>query len=232
MGVDDEDQEGRNDQEHRPRQRDTCPDGNGDVQHDLVKELDQVARQASPDEQADGKVALFEVVGRAYEGIASVGDHRVERSPEDHTQRQMREEFVKVGPEERGIQRPHAADHDAHAQREPQRPEHGAAIAQHDVEPGQRPPDVGAAGAFPPVGQGASMEIGMNLAHACAVVFLSAMRTVRSRVRVPPPHDTAMSKSASWPRGIKRDFLEGYGRGGRNGARASPRILFRVSTER
>jgi hypothetical protein len=53
MRIDDKDQERGKDQQDRPRQRHARPEGHGDVQHDLVGELDQVARQASPDEQAD-----------------------------------------------------------------------------------------------------------------------------------------------------------------------------------
>ena len=86
----------------------------------------------------------------------------------------MREEFGQFGAEQGAVERPHAADHGAHAQCDPQRAEHGAAVTQHDVKPGQRQPDVGAAGALPPVSPRTSVEVGMCLAHTVARCVVSA----------------------------------------------------------
>ncbi len=57
-----QEQEGRNEEQRRPGQGNAGPDRHRHIQDDLVRELDQVARHAPPDEQADRKVALLEVV--------------------------------------------------------------------------------------------------------------------------------------------------------------------------
>ncbi|MNT29954.1 hypothetical protein D3C72_1657220 [compost metagenome] len=159
MRVDHSDQERRNDQERRPAERDTRPERDRDVQHDLVCKLDQVARDAAPNEQTDGEVALLQVVGRTDKGIARIRHRAGEEAPEDDAERQVRKELVQRGAEQGAVQRPHAADHGPHAEREPQGAEHRAPVAQHDIEPGERPPDVGPACTFPPVSEDAAVQI-------------------------------------------------------------------------
>ena len=124
MRVDQQQQECRDDEQRRPRQRDSRPDRHRYVDHDLMEKLDDVARHASPDEKADRKVALLQIVAGTGEDVAPFVDQAGEEAPEDDSECQVREELGKFGAEQRAVERTHAADHGGHAQREPQRPQH------------------------------------------------------------------------------------------------------------